>query len=41
MTSDDLTAPVTAAATAQVKLCPYDEDEPTSGSASSRLSLQW
>jgi hypothetical protein len=28
MTRDDLTAPVTAAATAQVKLCPYDEDEP-------------
>jgi hypothetical protein len=28
MTCDDLTIPVTAAATAQVKLCPYDEEEP-------------
>jgi hypothetical protein len=28
MTRDDLTTPVTAAATAQVKLCPYDEEEP-------------
>ncbi len=28
MTRDDLTSPVTAAATAQVKLCPYDEEEP-------------
>jgi hypothetical protein len=28
MTCDDLTSPVTAAATAQVKLCPFDEEEP-------------
>jgi hypothetical protein len=28
MTREDLTSPVTAAATAQVKLCPYDEEEP-------------
>jgi hypothetical protein len=28
MTHDDLTSPVTAAATSQVKLCPYDEEEP-------------
>jgi hypothetical protein len=28
MTHDDLTSPVAAAATAQVKLCPYDEEEP-------------
>jgi hypothetical protein len=28
MTRDDLTHPVTAAATAQVKLCSYDEEEP-------------
>ncbi len=28
ITHDDLTSPVTAAATAQVKLCPYDEEEP-------------
>jgi hypothetical protein len=28
MTQEDLTSPVTAAATAQVKLCPYDEEEP-------------
>ncbi len=28
MTSDDLTSPVAAAATAQVKLSPYDEEEP-------------
>jgi hypothetical protein len=28
MTRDDLTSPVAAAATAQVKLCPYDEEEP-------------
>ncbi len=28
MTHDDLTTPVVAAATAQVKLCPYDEEEP-------------
>jgi hypothetical protein len=28
MTCDDLTHPVTAAATTQVKLCPYDEEEP-------------
>jgi hypothetical protein len=28
MTSDDLTSPVAAAATAQVNLCPYDEEEP-------------
>ncbi len=27
MTLEDLTAPVTAAATSQVKLCPYDEEE--------------
>ncbi len=27
MTRDDLTHPVTAGATAQVKLCPYDEEE--------------
>jgi hypothetical protein len=28
MSHDDLTHPVAAAATAQVKLCPYDEEEP-------------
>jgi hypothetical protein len=28
MTWDDLTTPVAAAATTQVKLCPYDEEEP-------------
>ncbi len=28
MKRDDLTAPVAAAATSQVKLCPYDEEEP-------------
>jgi hypothetical protein len=28
VTRDDLTSPVAAAATAQVKLCPYDEEEP-------------
>jgi hypothetical protein len=28
MAHDDLTAPVAAAATAQVKLCPYDSEEP-------------
>jgi hypothetical protein len=28
MTREDLNSPVTAAATAQVKLCPYDEEEP-------------
>ncbi len=28
MNREDLTSPVTAAATAQVKLCPYDEEEP-------------
>jgi hypothetical protein len=28
MTREDLTSPVTAAATSQVKLCPYDEKEP-------------
>ncbi len=28
MNLEDLTSPVTAAATAQVKLCPYDEEEP-------------
>jgi hypothetical protein len=28
MTHDDLATPVAAAATAQVKLCPYDEEEP-------------
>jgi hypothetical protein len=28
MTHEDLTSPVAAAATAQVKLCPYDEEEP-------------
>jgi hypothetical protein len=28
MSRDDLTHPVTAAATAQVKLCPYNEEEP-------------
>jgi hypothetical protein len=28
MSQDDLTSPVAAAATAQVKLCPYDEEEP-------------
>ncbi len=27
MSRDDLTYPVAAAATAQVKLCPYDEEE--------------
>jgi hypothetical protein len=28
MTLEDLNSPVAAAATAQVKLCPYDEEEP-------------
>jgi hypothetical protein len=28
MSRDDLTSPVAAAATAQVKLCPYNEEEP-------------
>jgi hypothetical protein len=28
MNRDDLTPPVAAAATSQVKLCPYDEEEP-------------
>jgi hypothetical protein len=28
LTRDDLTSPVAAAATAQAKLCPYDEEEP-------------
>jgi hypothetical protein len=28
MNCDDLTSPVAAAATAQVKVCPYDEEEP-------------
>jgi hypothetical protein len=28
MTHEDLAHPVTAAATTQVKLCPYDEEEP-------------
>jgi hypothetical protein len=28
MTQDDLTTPVAAAATTQVKLCPYNEEEP-------------
>ncbi len=28
MTCDNLTHPVAAAATTQVKLCPYDEEEP-------------
>jgi hypothetical protein len=28
MTREDLTSPVSAAATAQVKLCPYNEEEP-------------
>jgi hypothetical protein len=28
MSCDDLTSPVTAAATAQVKLCHYDEEDP-------------
>ncbi len=28
MTRDDLATPVAAAATAQVKLCPYNEEEP-------------
>jgi hypothetical protein len=28
MSRDDLTSPVAAAATSQVKLCPYDEEEP-------------
>jgi hypothetical protein len=28
MTREDLTHPVAAAATSQVKLCPYDEEEP-------------
>ncbi len=41
MTRDDLTHPVAAAATAQVKLCPYNEEELTSGSASSRPNSQW
>jgi hypothetical protein len=28
ITHEDLNSPVAAAATAQVKLCPYDEEEP-------------
>ncbi len=28
MTREDLTSPVAVAATSQVKLCPYDEEEP-------------
>jgi hypothetical protein len=28
MTREDLTHPVSAVATTQVKLCPYDEEEP-------------
>jgi hypothetical protein len=28
MSRDDLTSPLAVAATAQVKLCPYDEEEP-------------
>jgi hypothetical protein len=28
MTREDFNSPVAAAATAQVKLCPYDEEEP-------------
>ncbi len=28
MTREDLTSPVAAAATSQVKLCPYNEEEP-------------
>jgi hypothetical protein len=28
MSHEDLTHPVAAAATSQVKLCPYDEEEP-------------
>jgi hypothetical protein len=28
LTREDLTSPVAAAATSQVKLCPYDEEEP-------------
>ncbi len=28
MTREDLNSPVTTAATAQIKLCPYDEEEP-------------
>ncbi len=28
MTRDDLTSPVVSAATSQVKLCPYNEEEP-------------
>jgi hypothetical protein len=28
MTREDLTSPVAAAATSQVKLCPYDDEEP-------------
>ncbi len=28
MSRNDLATPVTAAVTAQVKLCPYDEEEP-------------
>jgi hypothetical protein len=28
MTREDLTTPVAATATSQVKLCPYDEEEP-------------
>jgi hypothetical protein len=40
MSRDDLTHPVAAAATAQVKLCPFDEEEPHIWFRPSRLSLQ-
>jgi hypothetical protein len=40
MSRDDLTHPVAAAATAQVKLCPYDEEEPHIWFRLTRLSLQ-
>jgi hypothetical protein len=40
MSRNDLTHPVAAAATAQVKLCPYDEEEPHIWFALTRLSLQ-
>jgi hypothetical protein len=38
MSHSDNTLTDAAAATSQVKLCPYDEEEPPSGSVSSRSS---
>ncbi len=40
ITHEDLTSPVAAAATAEVKLCPYNKRNRTLGSASLRPSLQ-